>query len=252
MTEAKRAEFLDPSHPLKTLDPAAQAGVVERIELARNTGTPRRRGKDANTQTWDGSIWPAPKRFTRPRMGERPKLRVEDIGKAWGVSKSTASNRIKHPESLDVNETLVLAHALGVTLEWLRGWTDKNAYGRYEENPQIVARLYERLSPDDKETICRLLTSLVGEDAAGEVYEAENSAYMDAWAIAHPEAFEPLKEFAALFTPPPEVSALLQELQEHARATMARQLEPLPRAGAAVVADAMRPVVDKLPPSTHE
>ena len=233
MTETKRAEFPDPLHPLKTPDPAAQAGVVERIKRAMKTGTRKPRG----TQPWDGSMLPNRTRYTRVPMGERPKLSNEDVGMVWGVGITTARKRIHHPEKLDVNQAFALTHALGVTIDWLRGWAKENAYGRYEDNAQVVARLYERLSPNDKETVCRLFTSLLNEDAVREVYEDENDAYMDAWSIAHPEVFEPMKEFATQFKMPPEIAATLREMQEYASAETELQLKKLSREMAAMTAN---------------
>lgn len=200
MADKKRAEFPDYAHPLYTPDEAAQAEVAERIKRAMHTG-PRKtqteqeakveikpngqRVVHLGTSAWDGSILYNHTRYKRTPMGERPRLTQTDVAKAWGVSQKTVSVRINNPQTLNHVDVFILCHALGVTLDWLRGWTDENAYGRYEDNPQVVAKLYERLTPRDKEFFTRLLMTLIGEDAEREVYEAQYDAYMNEWAARH-------------------------------------------------------------------
>ena len=207
MADTDHAEFPDYEHPLRTPDPDAQAAVVARIKLAMKTGERRPKDSGQGWRTdedgrrvyvlgggaWDGSIMPRSTRYVHKPMGERPRLTQADIGEAWGVGQPTASDYINHPDKLGVIRAFELCHALGVTLDWLR-YGGANAYGKYEDNPQVVAKLYERLTPYDKEHVCYMLMTLIGEDAAAEVYRAEYEAYMDEWRAARPDEARKIDE----------------------------------------------------------
>lgn len=186
MAKTKRAEYPDSDHPLYTPDVDAQRQVVERIRQAK-TGTRRKR----------------PMNYTNKRgvlvlgeyapMGEHPRVSDELIGSAWGLKQSRAQMLVTHPEKINPWQAEQLCDLLGVTLDWLRGWTDENAYGRYE-TPDMVADLYERLGAEDKEHLCYMLKRLLGDEQVTEVKERHLAARLDSWLERHPDEAERIRE----------------------------------------------------------
>lgn len=186
MAKTKRAEYPDSDHPLYTPDEDAQRQVVERIRQAKKG--PRRKH---------------PMNYTDKRgvlvlgeyapMGEHPHVSDELIGSAWGVKQSRAQTLVTHPEKINPWQAEQLCDLLGVTLDWLRGWTDENAYGRYE-TPDMVADLYERLGAEDKEHLCYMLKRLLGDEQVTEVKERHLAARLDSWLERHPDEAERIRE----------------------------------------------------------
>lgn len=197
--DAKRAEFNDYEHPLRTDDAAAQEEVAKRIKQAMRTGERRAKApkqasaKFAISDAWDGSILTRDKRYVRVPMGKRPRLTQEDlVGPLALKDQPQVSRLIRRPGDMDLPQVFALRHALGVTLDWLR-YGGENRYGAYEDDCRIVGMLYDRLAPHDKEHVFYMLTTLLGERAEAEVYRAENDAYMQDWLDKRPEEREKIE-----------------------------------------------------------
>lgn len=131
------AEFPDPTHPLQTPDPDAQAQVAARLRQAMNDST-------------------------NSTSGERPPQRayaylMPTVGTQQGVMK-----RIGSPELITADETVLLCDVLRVNLDYLR-YGGENGYGRFEDS-DFIATLYRLLEPGDKERITDLIERLLGTD----------------------------------------------------------------------------------------
>lgn len=187
MADARRAEFPDKNKPLYTPDADAQQQVVERIEQARKGKQKRKPRKKAQGKA-DYVIT-----LDRLPMGQHSYVSREQLAKAWGVGHSTAGNLVKHPERLDPYQVPVLCECLGVTKEWLRGWTDENAFGRYE-SADTVAALYGRLSNKDREMVSGLLKRLAGADIVAEVKHEQWVSDNEEWAKRHPREVAKINE----------------------------------------------------------
>lgn len=200
MADARRAEFPDDNKPLYTPDADAQRQVVERIEQARQGETQDKRNKQAQTKA-DYVIT-----LDRLPMGQHPFISYERLAKEWGVSRGpTAKGKVQNPERIDPYEAYVLCECLGVTLEWLRGWTDENAFGRYE-SADTVAALYGRLSNEDREMVSGLLKRLAGADTVAEVKHEQWVSNHKEWADRHKrevaKIYEDLRRTVAQLTKP--------------------------------------------------
>lgn len=178
MADARRAEFPDESRPLYTPDADAQRQVVERIEQARQ-GKQKRKPRKQRQGEADYVIT-----LDRLPMGKHPSISYEQLAKEWGVARETARGKVLNPERIDPYEEHVLCECLGVTEEWLRGWTDENAFGRYE-SADTVAALYGRLSNEDKEMVSGLLKRLAGADTVAEVKYEQWVSDNEEWATHH-------------------------------------------------------------------
>lgn len=187
MADARRAEFPDDNKPLYTPDADAQRQVVERIEQARQGKQKRKPRKKAQGKA-DYVIT-----LDRLPMGQHPYVGREQLAKAWGVGHSTAGSLVKHPERLDPYQVPVLCECLGVTKEWLRGWTDENAFGRYE-SADTVAALYGRLSNEDREMVSGLLKRLAGADTVAEVKHEQWVSDNKEWAKRHPREVAKMRD----------------------------------------------------------
>jgi hypothetical protein len=190
MADTERAEFPDRAHPLRTLDEDAQRQVVERIQQAKE-GPKRKHPRMHSTRRTDennrvvltfnlGEYAP---------MGEHPKVSDALIGKELGVSQTTANKLVHHPELLDPVQTRMLCDVLGVTLDWLRGWTEFNAYGKYE-TPDVVVAMYELLGNEDKEHVCYLLAKLLGEERTKKLKRRIRDIQDHEWLERHPDTQE--------------------------------------------------------------
>ena len=187
MADARRAEFPDNNRPLYTPDADAQQQVVERIKQARQGKQERKPRKQAQAKanyviTLD-----------RLPMGQHPFISYERLGKEWGVAKETARSKALNPKEIDPYEAYVLCECLGVTLEWLRGWTDENAFGRYE-SADTVAALYGRLSNEDREMVSGLLKRLAGADTVAEVKHEQWVSDNEEWVKHHPDEAAKMRE----------------------------------------------------------
>lgn len=200
MADARRAEFPDKNRPLYTPDADAQQQVVERIEQARQGETQDKRNKQEQGKA-DYVIT-----LDRLPMGQHPFISYERLAKEWGVSRGvTAKSKAQNPQKLDPYEVYVLCECLGVTKEWLRGWTDENAFGRYE-SADTVAALYGRLSNEDREMVSGLLKRLAGADTVAEVKHEQWVSDNKEWAERHKrevaKIYEDLRRTVAQLTKP--------------------------------------------------
>lgn len=187
MADARRAEFPDNNRPLYTPDADAQQQVVERIKQARQGKQERKPRKKAQAKAnYVITLDHLP-------MGQHPYVSREQLAKAWGVGHSTAGNLVKHPERLDPYQVPVLCECLGVTKEWLRGWTDENAFGRYE-SADTIAALYGRLSNEDREMVSGLLKRLAGADTVAEVKHEQWVSDNEEWVKHHPDEDAKMRE----------------------------------------------------------
>jgi hypothetical protein len=178
MADGKATHPTYPKHdrPLYTPDADAQRQVVERIAQARE-GKRARMGKE-----------PEPanvihlKLRNRLPMGQHPYVGRDALADALGCKHTRAQELAKHPEELDPWQVRQLCELCGVTLEWLRGWEDVNAFGLYESTEDVAA-MYAHLSNEDRALVCDLLTRLLGADAASEVkheqWERDNHEWLD-------------------------------------------------------------------------
>lgn len=185
MADARRAEFPDSDHPLFTPDEDAQRQVVERIQQAKRG--PRRK-HPRNYTDEHGTLHLS---LCAP-MGQHPYVSDAEMGHAWGVEQSRANVLVKHPEKLNPWQVTELCDLLGVTLDWLRGWTAENAYGRFE-TPGMVAELYERLGAEDKEHVCYLLKRLLGDEQVHEVRRKQRNTQLHDWLERNPDEAEKLR-----------------------------------------------------------
>lgn len=173
----RRPEFPDRDRPLYTPDEEAQRQVVARIAQARK-GKRARKGKESETS--GGADYRI--EVTRPLpMGQHPYVSSGALAcELGGMSPKTADRLVgEHPEDMDPWQVRQLCKLCGVTLEWLRGWEDVNAFGMYE-SAEDVAAMYAYLSNEDRALVCDLLTRLLGADAT-EAVKAER------WAREHHE-----------------------------------------------------------------
>lgn len=230
MADTTRAAFPNPDRPLYTPDEDAQRLVAERIRQGKEG--PRRRHPMTYTDE-RGTL----RVGTYAPMGQHPYVSDEDIGEAWGLGQTRANELVKHPEKLDPFQVTTLCDLLGVTREWLRGWTDENAYGRYEPT-ELVAAMYERLGAEDKAHLCYLLTKLLGDEQARSV-KMEWQREQDAeWWERHPDERRMLEDTWGRLTA--QLTASFEPLkligEDMAARLTAAVLEPSERAAEAVAA----------------
>ena len=177
-----RPEFPNPDRPLYTPDESAQQQVVARIAQARKGKKTRKRkepeGADAHRVVATFTIT----QRRGLRMGEHPHVGRNVLAEEWGMGHTKADELAKHPEDMDRWQVRQLCDLCGVTLEWLRGWEDENAYGRYE-TAETIAAMYGHLSNEDRRLVTDLLTRLLGADAAQaikhEQWERDNREWPD-------------------------------------------------------------------------
>lgn len=193
-TGTSRPEFPRRDRPLYTPDEEAQRQVVARIAQARE-GKRTRKGKESETSgSADYRI-----EVTRPLpMGQHPYVSRDALAyELGGMAAKTADRLVKeHPEDMDPWQVRQMCELCGVTLEWLRGWEDVNAFGRYE-SAEDVAAMYSHLSNEDRALVCDLLTRLLGADAT-EAVKAERWARDNReWLEHHPEEACKIQELCA-------------------------------------------------------
>lgn len=177
-TDESRPEFPRPDRPLYTPDEDAQWQVVARIAQAREgKGAPRGRGKKPE----GANAYHITPRRGLP-MGEHPRVSGEILGAELGCGRTKAGELARHPEDMDPWQVRQLCELCGVTLEWLRGWEDVNAYGQYK-TADTVAAMYEHLSNEDRALVCDLLTRLLGADTVrgieDEQWREDNREWLD-------------------------------------------------------------------------
>lgn len=170
-----RAPFPDDEHPLYTPDEDAQRQVVARIAQARRGNGKRARKKDT------GADYRIEQAAYLP-MEQHRIIGRDALAAALGGAPKTADKLVKeHPEDMDPWQVRQLCDLCGVTLEWLRGWEDVNAYGKYE-TAETVAAMYSHLSNEDRALVCDLLTRLLGADEVRaieyEQWERDNSEWL--------------------------------------------------------------------------
>ena len=214
---AYRPEFPDRDRPLYTPDEEAQRQVVARIARARK-GRKTRKTKEpegASAHSVAATIT-----ITRRRglpMGEHPHVGRKVLGAEWGVGHTTADKLAKHPENLDPWQVRQLCALCGVTLEWLRGWEDVNAFGQYETT-DTVAAMYSHLNSEDQALVCDLLTRLLGADAVcaieGDQWRRDNRE----WLTRNPERAKEIVH---------SVQKALEPVWEPIREAMRPALEPM-------------------------
>lgn len=232
MADTTRAAFPDPDRPLYTPDEDAQRLVAERIRQGKGKRGQRRRHPMTYTDE-SGTVHVG----TYAPKGQHPYVSDTDIGEAWGLGQTRANELVKHPESLDPFQVTTLCDLLGVTLEWLRGWTDENAYGRYEPT-ELVATMYEHLGAEDKVHLCYLLTKLLGDEQAQSVKMEWQRKQHAEWWERHPDEQRRLEEMRSSFMA--QLTASFEPLklvgEDMAAEFTAAVREPLKRAAEAAAA----------------
>jgi len=228
-----RPDFPDPDRPLYTPDVKAQKQVVARIARARK-GNGKRARKVSK-----------PEHASTPRITIARNLPMEQhriigrdaLANALGItSPKAADKRVKeHPEKLDPWQVRQLCDLCGVTLEWLRGWEEVNAYGQYETG-ETVAAMYSYLSNEDRALVCDLLTRLLGADAARAIRHEQWIKDNREWLKRHPK--EAKKIFDAIRKAnEPALKSMYATIREFAKPA----LEPM-RATLQAAAEPMRDI----------
>lgn len=92
--------------------------------------------------------------------GEKP-ITLATIGDEWGCSEQNVSKRIRRPQTLKSYNVVTLCDMLHVSLDYLQ-YGGTNGYGRYEST-DFMADVIERLDPNDKETVWRVLESVASK-----------------------------------------------------------------------------------------
>lgn len=183
----KRPEFPNTDRKLYTPDENAQRQVVARIRQAMDgpQKRPNRRKRETVKQPQSSEDGRATYRIEVTRhlpMGEHPQISYQALGEQWGVGKTKARDMVHHPEDMDPWQVRQLCDLCGVTLEWLRGWEDVNAYGKHE-TAETVAAMYSHLSNEDRALVSSMLTRLLGADAVdairNEQWERDNREWLD-------------------------------------------------------------------------
>jgi len=212
-----RAPFPDNEHPLHTPNAGAQRQVVARIAQARE-GKRTRKGSADFTITQRRGL----------PMGQHPRVGRKVLAAEWGVGHTKADELAAHPEKLDPWQVRQLCELCGVTLEWLRGWEDVNAYGQYE-TADTVAAMYSHLTNEDRALACDLLARLLGADAVRAIKHEQWERDNREWLERNPEKAR-------------EIAAMVQKATQAVASSMTETI----RAAMGTATEAVRTVMEPL------
>lgn len=195
-TGTSRPEFPDRDRPLYTPDEEAQRQVVARVKQAMRGNGKQKSRKPKKTETGGGANYRIEVTTYLP-MEQHPIIGRDALAYELGVrGHSTIGRLIEHPEELDPWQVRQLCELCGVTLEWLRGWEDANAFGLYESTEDVAA-MYAHLSNEDRALVCDLLTRLLGADATKAVKAERWARDNREWLERHPEEARRIQESLA-------------------------------------------------------
>lgn len=184
---AYRPEFPDPDRPLYTPDVGAQKQVVARIAQARDGKRTRKANKPEDAGTPHITI-------TRNLpMGQHAYIGRDRLANALGCKHTKAEKLAAHPEKLDPWQVRQLCDLCGVTLDWLRGWEEVNAYGQYETADTVVV-MYSYLSNEDRALVCDLLTRLLGANAVRAIRHEQWIKDNHEWLKRNPEKARKIRD----------------------------------------------------------
>lgn len=195
-TGSDRPEFPDREHPLRTPDEEAQRQVAARVKRATRGNGKQKSRKPKKTETGGGASYRIEVTTYLP-MEQHPIIGRDALAYELGVrGHATMGRLLAHPEDMDPWQVRQLCEVCGVTLEWLRGWEEVNAFGKYESAEDVTA-MYSHLSNEDRALVCDLLTRLLGADAT-EAVKAERWARDNReWLEHHPEEARRIQESLA-------------------------------------------------------